>query len=60
MRGGSGGRVLLVDAETAKVMGGIRTGDNADFALSPDGSRLYVASITEGDSSELAVDLCQG
>jgi DNA-binding beta-propeller fold protein YncE len=36
-------------------MGSLRTGDNPDFALSPDGSRLYVASITERDSSELAV-----
>src|SRR5208282_4718670 len=59
--GGPGGRVWLIDPETAKVMGGIRTGDNPDFALSPDGSRLYVASITEGDSSELAViDTAQG
>ena len=33
--GGSRGRVWLVDPETTKVMGGIRTGDNADFALSP-------------------------
>jgi hypothetical protein len=53
--GGPGGRVWLVDPETTKVMGSIRTGDNADFALSPDGSRIYVASITDGDSSELAV-----
>jgi hypothetical protein len=59
--GGPGGRVWLVDPETAKVMGSIRTGDNADFALSPDGSRLYVASITDGDSSELAaIDTAQG
>jgi hypothetical protein len=59
--GGPGGRIWLVDPETAKVMGSIRTGDNADFALSPDGSRLYVASITEGDSSELAaIDTAQG
>src|SRR5271156_4149180 len=59
--GGPGGRVWLLDPETAKVMGSIRTGDNADFALSPDGSRLYVASITEGDSSELAaIDTAQG
>ena len=58
---GAGGRVWLLDPETAKVMGSIRTGDNPDFALSPDGSRLYVASITEGDSSELAVvDTAQG
>jgi hypothetical protein len=53
--GAPGGRVWLLDPESAKVMGSIRTGDNPDFALSPDGSRLYVASITEGDSSELAV-----
>src|ERR1039458_5410334 len=37
--GGPGGRVWLVDPETGKVMGSIRTGDNADFALSPDGRR---------------------
>ena len=53
--GAPGGRVWLVEPEAGKVMGSIRTGDNADFALSPDGSRLYVASITRGDSSELAV-----
>ena len=53
--GGAGGRVWLVDPESGKVMGSIRTGDNPDFALSPDGSRLYVASITDGNSSELAV-----
>jgi hypothetical protein len=58
---GTGGRVFLLDPETSKVMGAIRTGDNPDFALSPDGSRLYVASITTGDSSELAViDTAQG
>jgi hypothetical protein len=37
------------------VMGGIRTGDNADFALSPDGTRLYIASATNDNLSELAV-----
>jgi DNA-binding beta-propeller fold protein YncE len=59
--GGSAGRIWLIDPETGKVMGSIRTGQNADFALSPDGSRLYVASITEGDSSELAaIDTTQG
>jgi hypothetical protein len=56
-----GGRIWLVDPETGKVTGSIRTGDNPDFALSPDGSRLYIASITEGDSSELAaIDTTQG
>jgi hypothetical protein len=59
--GGPGGRVWLVDPETGKVMGSIRTGDGADFALSPDGSRLYVASVISGDSSEMAViDTAQG
>ncbi|MGO9086509.1 MAG: YncE family protein [Candidatus Sulfotelmatobacter sp.] len=59
--GGPGGRVWLIDPESGKAMGSIRTGDHADFALSPDGSRLYVASATEGDSSELAViDTVQG
>lgn len=58
---GPGGRVWLVDPETAKVMGSVRTGDNADFALSPDGSRLYLASVVDRDSSELAViDTAQG
>jgi hypothetical protein len=42
-------------------MGSIRTGGYADFALSPDGGRLYIASATGGDSSELAViDTAQG
>lgn len=59
--GAPGGRVWLVEPENGKTMGSIRTGDNPDFALSPDGSRLYVASITQGDSSELAViDTAQG
>jgi hypothetical protein len=59
--GGPGGRVWLIDPGTAKVMGSIHTGDGADFALSPDGSRLYVASVTEGNASELAViDTAQG
>jgi len=59
--GGPGGRVWLIDPESGKAMGSIRTGDHADFALSPDGSRLYVASATEADSSELAViDTAQG
>lgn len=53
--GWPGGRIWLVEPEAGKVMGSIRTGDNADFALSPDGTRLYVASTVEGDSSEMAV-----
>jgi hypothetical protein len=59
--GDAGGHIWLFDPATAKVMGNILTGDNADFALSPDGSRLYVASIVDGDVSELAaVDTTKG
>src|SRR3974390_3349110 len=59
--GRPGGRIWLGDPESAKVMGSVRTGNGADFALSPDGTRLYVASVVEGDSSELAViDTAQG
>jgi DNA-binding beta-propeller fold protein YncE len=52
---GTGGRIWLVDPETGKVMGSIRTGDKPDFALAPDGSRLYIASLAKGDLSEHAV-----
>lgn len=59
--GALGGRVWLVNPQTAEVEGSIRTGRNADFALSPDGSRLYIASDAGGDSSDLAViDTAQG
>jgi DNA-binding beta-propeller fold protein YncE len=56
----TGGRIWLVDPASskdgvAKVMGSVITGDKPDFALSPDGSRLYVASLTEGEQSEFAV-----
>ncbi len=54
-RGATGGSVWLVDPEGGKVMGRVRTGANPDFALSPDGSRLYVASAVDENSSELSV-----
>ncbi len=53
--GAAGGSVWLVDPEAGKVMGRVRTGANPDFALSPDGSRLYVASVVDENSSELGV-----
>jgi len=53
--GGPGWRIRLLDPESGKTKGSIRTGESADFALLPDGSRLYVASFIEGDLSELAV-----
>ena len=52
---GAGGRIWLVDPETTRVMGSIRTGDKPDFALAPDGGRLYVASLVQADLSEHAV-----
>ncbi len=53
--GAAGGAIWLVDPEAGKVVGRLHTGDNPDFALSPDGSRLYVASAVDADSSKLAV-----
>ena len=53
--GAGGGAIWLVDPEAGKVVGRLHTGDNPDFALSPDGSRLYVASAVDADSSKLAV-----
>jgi len=59
--GDAAGRIWLIDPQTGKVMGGIRTSASPDFALSPDGSRLYVASSTGNDSNQLAViDTAQG
>ena len=55
-----GSRVWLVDPKSAKVMGSIRAGSDPDFALSPDGTRLYVAS-GERESGELAaIDTATG
>jgi hypothetical protein len=51
----TGGRIWLIDPATSKVMGDIITGDKPDFALAPDGSRLYVTSLVEAEKSEYAV-----
>lgn len=53
--GETGGHIWLLDPETGNVMGSIRTGYHPDFALSPDGSRLYIASDTHVHSTVLAV-----
>jgi hypothetical protein len=42
------GRILLFDPVNDKLMGSIKTGTNPDFALSPDGSRLYVTARGPG------------
>jgi hypothetical protein len=55
-----GSRVWLVDPKSAKVMGSIHAGSDPDFALSADGTRLYVAS-GERESGELAaIDTATG
>jgi WD40 repeat protein len=51
----TGGHVWLLDPETGKVMGSIHTGNHPDFALSPDGNRLYVASETHVDGARLGI-----
>jgi DNA-binding beta-propeller fold protein YncE len=53
--GETGGRIWLVDPVTGKMMGSIRTSYHPDFALSPDGSRLYIASDTRMHVTEIAV-----
>jgi hypothetical protein len=55
-----GSRVWLVDPKSAKVKGSIHAGSDPDFALSPDGTRLYIAS-GERESGELAaIDTATG
>jgi DNA-binding beta-propeller fold protein YncE len=49
-----GSRVWVLDPKTTTVMGSVRAGSDPDFALSPDGSRLYIAS-GERESGELEV-----
>lgn len=38
-----GSRVWLMDPERSIILGSVRAGYDPDFALSPDGSRLYIA-----------------
>jgi len=54
-RGSVGGRIWLLDPKAGKMMGSIVTGADADFALSPDGTRLYVAARGKDQLSNLAV-----
>src|ERR1700691_4520083 len=53
--GETGGRIWLVDPATRKVMGSIRTSYHPDFALSPGGSLLYIASDPRMHSTEITV-----
>jgi YVTN family beta-propeller protein len=55
------GRVWLLDPESGRVAGTISTGADPDFALSPDGSRLFVASRGDDQQSNLAeIDTASG
>ncbi|HTZ74689.1 MAG TPA: hypothetical protein VMB47_12260 [Candidatus Aquilonibacter sp.] len=56
-----GGHIWLVDPQAGEVMGSIRTASHPDFALSPDGSYLYIASNIDLHSTVLAaVDTSSG
>jgi hypothetical protein len=52
--GENGGHIWLLDPEAGKVMGSIRTSYRPDFALSPDGSQLYIASDITAHTTQLA------
>jgi DNA-binding beta-propeller fold protein YncE len=49
------GRIWLIDPSSGRIMGNITTGADPDFALSPDGTRLYVASKGKDRSSNIAI-----
>ncbi len=49
------GRIWLVNPSTGEIMGHIETGAAPDFALSPDGTRLYVSSKGKDRVSNLAI-----
>ncbi len=51
----TGGHIWLLDPESGQVMGGIHTGYHPDFALSPDGTHLFIASDSRMHTTELAV-----
>lgn len=52
--GETGGHVWLLNPVSGQVMGGIHTGFHPDFALSPDGNMLYIASDTRVHTTKLA------
>jgi hypothetical protein len=55
------GRIWLLDPAAGKVTGSVSTGAEADFALSPDGTRLYVASKgKDRDSNIVVIDTSMG
>jgi DNA-binding beta-propeller fold protein YncE len=53
--GGAKGQVMLIDTSTGQVTKTYNTGFHPDMALSPDGSRLYIASIRDTANSPHSV-----
>ncbi len=51
------GQILLVDVLGGTVKGVLRTGQDPAFALSPDGSRLFVAAQVGGQDSLDVIDM---
>src|SRR5580658_8398716 len=49
------GAIWLINTASRSVVGKIATGPNPDFALSPDGSRLFVASDRDDQQSDLVI-----
>jgi DNA-binding beta-propeller fold protein YncE len=49
------GRISLVDPTEGNIVGSIHTGSNPDFAISPDGKLLFVASKADERLSDLAI-----
>lgn len=58
---GLSGHIWLIDPEKGEMKGSVSTGTNSDFALSPDGATLYVASMSDGSNSDVAeIDTSNG
>ena len=52
--------ILLVDPNAGAVEGVVRTGDDPQMVLSPDGSRLYVASVVNEKDTLSVIDTATG
>ena len=57
---GADSEILLVDPQQGHVKGRIVAGDSPDILLSPDGTRLYIASILEIGDSLSIIDTTSG
>jgi len=57
---GSPGQVLLVDPDSAQIVGRLIVGSAPEIALSPDGSHLYVASMLDAGDMLSVIDTTTG